>query len=112
MNFWGDQYCKPMESHFSEIVTFFGSTDNRDQVMNALRTVQGHNNVINEHELRQIVRGQKHSKANGTHGIPSKVNKLASERLQCTMSMLIPVYAFWKATEYPYARSDYTTTEI
>ena len=38
---------------------FVGSTDNRDQVMNALGTVPGHNDVINVHELRQIVRGLK-----------------------------------------------------
>ena len=42
--------------HFSAIANTVGSTDNRDQVMNALRTVPGHNDVINVHELRQIVK--------------------------------------------------------
>ena len=41
------------------------STDNRDQVMNALGSVPGRNNFINEHELRQIVRGPKNNKAVG-----------------------------------------------
>ena len=50
-NLWKD--------HFSAIANSFGSTDNRDQVMNALGTVPGHNNVINVHELLQIVRGLK-----------------------------------------------------
>ena len=34
------------KDHFSAIANFVGSTDNRDQVMNALRTVPGHNDVI------------------------------------------------------------------
>ena len=42
--------------HFSAISNFFGSTDNRDQFMNALRGVPDHNVVINVYELRQIVR--------------------------------------------------------
>ena len=50
-NLWKD--------HFSGIANSIGSTDNRDQVMNALGTVPGHNDVINVHELRQIVRGLK-----------------------------------------------------
>ena len=50
-NLWKD--------HFSEIANSVGSTDNQDQVMNALGTVPGHNDVINVHELRQIVRGLK-----------------------------------------------------
>ena len=37
-NLWKDQ--------FSAIANFVGSTDNRDQVMNTLRTVPGHNDVI------------------------------------------------------------------
>ena len=48
-----------MERLFSAIVNAVGSTDNRDQVMNALRTIPGHNGVINVHELRQIVKGLK-----------------------------------------------------
>ena len=47
-NLWKD--------HFSAIANSIGSTDNRDQVMNTLRTVPGHNDVINVHELRQIVK--------------------------------------------------------
>ena len=43
-NLWKD--------NFSAIANSVGSTDNRDQVMNALRTVPGHNDVINVHELR------------------------------------------------------------
>ena len=50
-NLWKD--------HFSAIANSVGSTDNRDQVMNALRTVPAHSDVINVHELRQIVRGLK-----------------------------------------------------
>ena len=47
-NLWKD--------HFSAIANSVGSTDNRDQDMNALRTVLGYNDVINVHELRQIVK--------------------------------------------------------
>ena len=53
--------------------------DNCDQVMNALGTVPGHNDVINIHELRKIVRGLKNKKAVGNNGIPSEVYKFASE---------------------------------
>ena len=42
-NLWKD--------HFSAIANSVGSTDNRDQVMNALGTVQGHNDAINVHEM-------------------------------------------------------------
>ena len=61
------------QDHFSAIANSVGSTDNRDQVMNALETVPGHNDVINVHELRQIVRGLKSKKAVGNDGIPSEV---------------------------------------
>ena len=44
--------------------------------MNALGTVPGHNDVINVHELRQIVGELKNKKAVGNDGIPSEVNKL------------------------------------
>ena len=54
-NLWKD--------HFSAIANTVGSTDNRDQVMNALRAVPAHNDVINVHELRQIVKGLKNNKA-------------------------------------------------
>ena len=40
--------------------------------MNALRTVPGHNDDINVHELKQIVKGLKNNKADGNDGIPSK----------------------------------------
>ena len=51
--------------NFSAIANSVGSTDKRDQVMNALRTVTGHNDVFNVHELRQIVKGQKKNKVVG-----------------------------------------------
>ena len=54
-NLWKD--------HFSAIANSVGSTDNRDQVMNALGTVPGHNDVINVHKLRKIARGLKSKKA-------------------------------------------------
>ena len=41
--------------------------------MNALGTIPDHNDVINVHELRQIVRGLKSKKADGNDGIPSEV---------------------------------------
>ena len=62
-NLWKD--------HFSAISNSVGSTDNQDQVMNALRTVRAHNDVINVHELREIVKGLKNNKAFGNDGIPS-----------------------------------------
>ena len=65
------------------------ATDNRDQVMNALRTVPAHNGVINVHELRQIVRGLKSKKADGNDGIPSEVCKFASEHLLTIVSIFL-----------------------
>ena len=56
--------------------------------MNALGTVSGHNDVINVHELRQIVRGLKSKKAVGNDGIPSEIYKFASERLLTIMSTI------------------------
>ena len=47
-NLWKD--------HFSAIANSVGSTDDRHQVMNALRTVPGHNDVINVHEMNQIMK--------------------------------------------------------
>ena len=47
-NLWKD--------HLGAIANSVGSTDKQDQVMNALRTVPGHNDVINVHELRQIAK--------------------------------------------------------
>ena len=55
--------------------------------MNALRTVPAHNDVINVHELRQIVRGLKNNKAVGNDAIPSEVYKFASERLLTMLSI-------------------------
>ena len=69
----GSNIANLWKYHFSAIASSVGSTDNRDQVMNALGTVPGHNNVINVHELRQIVRGLKNKKAVGNDGIPSEV---------------------------------------
>ena len=61
------------KDHFSEIANSVGSTDNRDHVMNALGTIPGHNDVINVHELWQIVGGLKNKKAVGNDGIISEV---------------------------------------
>ena len=80
-NLWKD--------HFSAIANSVGSTDNRDQVKNALRTVPAHNDVINVHELRQIVKGLKNNKAVGNDGIPSEVCKFAYERLLTMMSIFL-----------------------
>ena len=65
------------KDNFSAIANSVGSIDIRDQVMNALGSVPGHNDVINVHELRRIVRGIKNKKAVGDDGIPSKVYKFA-----------------------------------
>ena len=64
-NLWND--------NFSAIANSVRSTDNRDQIMNALGTVPGHNDVINVHELLQIVRLLKIKKAVGNDGIPLEV---------------------------------------
>ena len=80
-NLWKD--------HLSAIANSVGYTDNRDQVMNAVGTVPGHNDVINVHELRQIVRGLKSYKAVGNGGIPSEVYKFASEQLLTIMSIFL-----------------------
>ena len=45
--------------------------------MNALRDVPLHNDVINIHELRQIVKLLKNNKAVGNNEIPSEVYKFA-----------------------------------
>ena len=71
-NFWESNITNLWKDRFSAIENSVGSTVNRDQVMNALRTVPSHNDVMNVHELWQIVRGQKHKKAVGNDGIPSK----------------------------------------
>ena len=73
--------------NFSAIANSVGSTDNRDHVMNALRAVPLHNDVINVLELRQIVKELKNNKDVGNDGIPSKVYKFASERLLTLMSI-------------------------
>ena len=60
--------------------------------MNAFGTVPAHNDVINVHELRQIVRGQKNKKAVGNDGIVYEDYKFASERLlsDCSVSYRVP----------------------
>ena len=65
--------------------------------MNALRTVPGHKDVINVHELRQIVNRLENSKAVGNDGIPSEVYKFSSERLHADHDVHIPfrLYADW-----------------
>ena len=84
------------KDHISVIANSVGSTDNRDQVMNTLRTVPGHNHVINVHELRQIVKILRNDKAVGNEGIPSEVYRFASERLLTMMSIFLPrLYAYW-----------------
>ena len=57
--------------------------------MNALRTVPGHNDVINVHDLGQIVKGLKNNKAVGNDGIPSELYKFAFERLLTMMSIFL-----------------------
>ena len=74
------------KDHFSAIANYVGPTDNRDQVMNGLGTIPGHNDVINVHELRQIVRGLKNKNAVGNDGILSEAHKFASVRLLTMMT--------------------------
>ena len=50
---------------------------------------QAINDVINVHELKQIVRGLKSKKAVGNDGIPSEVYKFASERLLTIVSIFL-----------------------
>ena len=85
----GSNIANLWKNHFSAIANSVGSTDNQDQVVNALETVPGHNDVINVHELRQIMRGLKIKKAVGNDGIPSEVYKYASERLLTIMSIFL-----------------------
>ena len=101
------------KDHFSAIANSVASTDNRDKVMNALGTVPGNNDVINVHELRQIVRGPKSKKAVGNDGIPSEVYKFASERLLTIMSIFLSECMLsGKLPKYPYAHTDHTATEV
>ena len=72
-NLWKDR--------FSAIANSVGSTDNRYQVMNTLRTIPGPKDVINVHELRKIVKGLKNIKDVGNDGIPSEVYKFAPNSL-------------------------------
>ena len=76
------------KEHFSAIPNS-ASTDNRDQVMNALGTAPGQNDINNVHVLRQIVRWLKNKKAVGNDGIPSEVYKFASERLLTVLSIFL-----------------------
>ena len=80
-NLWKD--------HYSAIANSVGSADNRDQVMNALGTLPGHIDVINVHELQQIVRGLKKKKAVCNDGNPSEIYKFVSERLLTIMSIFL-----------------------
>ena len=57
--------------------------------MNALRTIPGHNDVINVHELRKIVKGLKNNKTVGNDGIPSEVYEFASEQLLTMTSIFL-----------------------
>ena len=75
--------------HFSATANSVCSTNNQDQVMNALGSVPGHNDIINVHELLQIVGGLKNKKAVGNHGSISEVYKFASERLLTMMSIFL-----------------------
>ena len=86
---WESNIANLWKDHFSAIANSVGSTDNRHQVMNALGTVQGHNDVINVHELWQIVRLLKNTKAVGNDGIPFEVYKFAPKRLLTIMTILI-----------------------
>ena len=76
------------KDHFSAIANSVGSSDNRDQVMNALGTVPGHNDVINVHELRQMVRGLKNSRQLAMMEF-HLVYKFASEQLLTIMSTFL-----------------------
>ena len=69
-NPWKDNFCATANS--------VGFTDNRDQVMNELRTLPARTDVVNVHELRKIVRGLENKKAVCFDGISSKVYKFAS----------------------------------
>ena len=84
--------------HFSAVSNSVGSTDNRDQVMKAVRAVPGHNDVINAHELRQTVKGLKNNKE---CGIPSEVYKFASERLLTMMSIFLPSVCLLESYRVP-----------
>ena len=57
--------------------------------MNAFVTVPGLNDVINVHELRQIVKRLKNNKAVGNDGIPSEVQKFTSGRLVTMMAKFL-----------------------
>ena len=75
----------------SAIANSVGSTDNQEQVKKALTAVTGHSDVINVHELAQIVKVVKNNKAVGNDGIPSQVYKFASERLLTMCQYSFPV---------------------
>ena len=93
------------KDHFSAIANSVGSADNRDQIMNALRTVPGHNDVNNLHQIEErIVRGLKNNNE-------MKVYKFASERLLTMMSIFLSgcMLTGKLPNEYSYARSDHPT---
>ena len=89
------------KDHFSAIANSVGSTNNRDQVMNSLRTVPGHNDVINENALRQIVKGVKNNVPVSNNGIPSEIYLFASEQLLIMISILFPVVCWQVSHRVP-----------
>ena len=103
-NLWKD--------HFSVIANSAGFTVKRDQVMNALRTVAFHNDVINVHELMQIVKWLKNNKAVGNDGIPSEVYKFASDQLLTMISIFLSGCMLTGKLPNTLMRSDHTTTEM
>ena len=82
--------------NYSAIANSIGSTDNQYPVMNALGTVTGHNDIINVHEQRQIVRGLKNKK--GVVAMMELHLKSISLHLSdCDHDVNIPfrLYAYW-----------------
>ena len=82
--------------------------------MNAVKAVPGHYDVINVHELRQIVKWLKNNKAVGNDGISSELYKFASTRMLTMMSIFL--YSSMLTGKLPsalnYARSDHTAMQI
>ena len=108
--FWGEQYCKPMKKSFQCNSKFCW----RDQVMNALETVPGRNDVINVHELRQIVRRLKNKKAVGNITMEFHLKSMSLQLSDCWpwcqycfLVICLPV-----SYRIPLWRSDHTATEV
>ena len=83
--------ANPLKDNFCATANSVGFNDNRDQVMNELRTVPARTDVVNVHKLRKIVRGLENKKAVGIDGISSEVYKFASERLLTKCKYSFPV---------------------